>query len=291
PMGPNPQPGHFNYLPWITEIPTFRCPSDPGVGLPALGRTNYAASLGDSAVSSNVGLTNQFHGDYLSPTAAQAVRVSRWSRGMFVTRKAVKFRDVLDGLSNTIMCAEIMTSLLDNDVRSRGMFDVSGTGGRNVIVTGQGGTYACVDAGTFIDPERPSFWLWDRFPMHDPRNDDGTAYPLGVTQGTRRGFSWANYASIHSGVTTNRGPNTELCLHGPNERTSGNWSISSRHVGGAHILMGDGAVIFISDSIDAGEGRVGQGDGILAGAPSPYGIIGSLGTRANREIIDVALNQ
>ncbi|MEO1615949.1 MAG: DUF1559 domain-containing protein [Planctomycetota bacterium] len=289
-MGPSAQTGHFNYLPWITEIPTFRCPSDPGVGLPALGRTNYAACLGDSAVSSNVGLTNPFHGDYLSPSSAQAVRVSRWSRGTFVTRKATKFRDILDGLSNTIMSGEIMTSLLDNDVRSRGMFDVSQSGGRSVILTGAG-TFACQDAQSFIDPERPSFWLWDRFPAQDPRNDDGSAYPQGVAQGVRRGFSWANYASMHTGVTTNRAPNTELCLHGPNERTAGNWSISSRHVGGAHILMGDGAVIFISDSIDSGEGRVGQGDGIRSGAPSPYGVIGALGTRANRELIDMALNQ
>ena len=45
-MGPVPQ--NLRYAPWVTEIPTLRCPSDPGVGLPALGRTNYAACLGDS---------------------------------------------------------------------------------------------------------------------------------------------------------------------------------------------------------------------------------------------------
>ena len=38
----------LQYKPWVTEIPTLRCPSDPGVGLPAQGRTNYAACLGDS---------------------------------------------------------------------------------------------------------------------------------------------------------------------------------------------------------------------------------------------------
>ncbi len=36
------------YPPWMTEIPTLRCPSDPGVGQPAMGRTNYAACLGDA---------------------------------------------------------------------------------------------------------------------------------------------------------------------------------------------------------------------------------------------------
>ena len=53
PMGPNPdislaQHGNYQYDPWLTNIPTLRCPSDPGIGLPAQGRTNYGVSLGDS---------------------------------------------------------------------------------------------------------------------------------------------------------------------------------------------------------------------------------------------------
>ena len=54
PMGPMPLMPlgrHANvgqYDPWVTEIPTLRCPSDPGIGLPAHGRTNYAVCLGDS---------------------------------------------------------------------------------------------------------------------------------------------------------------------------------------------------------------------------------------------------
>ncbi len=46
-MGPTPQ--DILYTPWTLDIPTFRCPSDPGVGLPALGRTNYGAYIGDSS--------------------------------------------------------------------------------------------------------------------------------------------------------------------------------------------------------------------------------------------------
>ncbi len=46
PMGPTT--AQIRYKPWVTEIPTLRCPSDPGVGLPALGRCNYGACLGDS---------------------------------------------------------------------------------------------------------------------------------------------------------------------------------------------------------------------------------------------------
>ena len=43
-MGPTGRQHNVSrdYTPWRTEIPTLRCPSDPGVGLPASGRTNYA---------------------------------------------------------------------------------------------------------------------------------------------------------------------------------------------------------------------------------------------------------
>ena len=53
PMGPTPD--QIQYVPWTTEIPTYRCPSDPGVGLPSLGRTNYAACVGDSSYHSHYG--------------------------------------------------------------------------------------------------------------------------------------------------------------------------------------------------------------------------------------------
>ena len=69
-MGPNPHKGlgsHalHQYDPWLTEIPTFRCPSDPGVGLPAHGRTNYAAALGDAMHHTWVG------DSYYAATAVQ----------------------------------------------------------------------------------------------------------------------------------------------------------------------------------------------------------------------------
>uniref|UniRef100_UPI003563BA8C DUF1559 family PulG-like putative transporter n=1 Tax=Novipirellula sp. TaxID=2795430 RepID=UPI003563BA8C len=70
---------------------------------------------------------------------------------------------------------------------------------------------------------------------------------------------------------------------------------SSRHQGGCHILMGDGAVKFITDSIEAGSSRNTGGGGAMVrlggtgnaapGQQSPYGLWGSLGTRASKEVI------
>ncbi len=51
PMGPQPRmddPIAVQYVPYMTEMPTLRCPSDPGTGAPAGGRTNYAFCHGDS---------------------------------------------------------------------------------------------------------------------------------------------------------------------------------------------------------------------------------------------------
>ena len=55
--------------------------------------------------------------------------------------------------------------------------------------------------------------------------------------------------------------------------------------------MADGAVIFITDSIEAGDQNatpVAQlGTGVSApGASSPYGLWGALGTRATKEVIE-----
>ena len=57
------------------------------------------------------------------------------------------------------------------------------------------------------------------------------------------------------------------------------------------MLMADGAVKFVTNSIEAGDihhGNVWSG-GMNESAPgsaSPYGVWGALGTRASKEIID-----
>ena len=65
----------------------------------------------------------------------------------------------------------------------------------------------------------------------------------------------------------------------------------SRHQGGCHVLMTDGAVKFITDSIEAGNSsapdvRNGGIGGSAPGSISPYGLWGALGTRASKEVIN-----
>jgi hypothetical protein len=62
--------------------------------------------------------------------------------------------------------------------------------------------------------------------------------------------------------------------------------------------MADGAVTFITDSVEAGDSSAGSvhtlappGSPQFAGSPSPYGLWGALGTKASKETIEEQLNQ
>ncbi|MFG0288834.1 MAG: DUF1559 domain-containing protein [Rhodopirellula sp. JB044] len=273
-MGPSPvmllaHHGTDNvYEPWLTTIPTLRCPSDPGTGLPAQGRTNYAWCAGDSAHHGDIGAINDYNDP---PSSDQADEVRDSQRGMFVPRHSTAFRDVLDGLSNTIAAGEIISDLGDRDKRSE--FGNAGNSSRDArFFTAAGRAVVCQP---MVDTERPQFW------------DSGASTDTNAER--KRGYKWAYGMIGYSGFNTILPPNREVCVAG-GESGSGSLPPSSRHQGGVHILMGDGAVKFITDSIESGNLNSAQvsdrGDGLPPGSASPFGLWGSLGTRASREVID-----
>lgn len=296
-MGPAPYLDQ--YVPWRTEIPTLRCPSDPGNGAPSYGRTNYAACMGDSIDFMDSGpVLIDGNGVFVRPAPTWVViRTRAACRGVFVPRQDTKFRDILDGLSHTVMCGEIATDLGDRNVRT-----IAAIGNADSVLREPD---HCFEAG-FISPARPSFW--------SDGNDGGTL-PTLAAAGEGRGYRWAQAGTVWTSCNTILPPNREICLGvdpgpggtigfgNPGPRPSGGVSIeapgiatvSSQHQGGAHILMSDGAIIFITDSVDAGNPHVGNvwqhGTGPSSpGYGSPYGLWGALGTRAARDVVDEDLN-
>ncbi|WP_436714895.1 DUF1559 domain-containing protein [Roseiconus lacunae] len=278
-MGPHPW--HGTYEPWLTQLPTLRCPSDPGVSPPGLARTNYAACIGDATDWVNHGFWRWENNTWNQGHIAQA---NASNRGFFYNRRAMKFRDVLDGLSNTIAAGEIATGLGDRDVRTEPYFNIGWT---NI----HDNPSACQDAN-LIDPERPRFW--------DP-SVGNTSNPGLVSTGWKRGYRWTDSCPTYTSMTTMLGPNREVCIGGGGDFDTGVLPPSSRHQGGVHVLMGDGAVVFMTDSVEAGDSRHPtvrnntaintSHPGSAPGSKSPYGLWGALGTRASNEVIDTALNQ
>jgi prepilin-type processing-associated H-X9-DG protein len=172
------------------------------------------------------------------------------------------------------MMGEIATDLGDRDIRT--IADHEATQWLNQI---RDNPSYCLDQG-LIDPDRPRNWA-PGVPVWTPVNG--------------RGYRWASHRMEMSGMHTILPPNAELCA----QRNPGGRTVcppSSRHQGGCHILMADGAVVFITDSIEAGNRRAPQvwlnGTGAaVPGSQSPYGLWGALGTRAARETIEEQLNQ
>ncbi len=149
---------------------------------------------------------------------------------------------------------------------------------------------AVADQGA--DPARPQFWdpvvrtaiLGGAFDFTQPLLE------------SKRGFKWACGLPIHTGSNTILPPNGPTwCLDEDLRRGDQVVSAGSRHQGGAHVLMGDGSVTFITDSIDAGNANAGTvhiddsgntpAGASPIGAQSPYGVWGAMGTRASKEIV------
>jgi prepilin-type N-terminal cleavage/methylation domain-containing protein/prepilin-type processing-associated H-X9-DG protein len=268
-MGPTP--GQVNYIPWVTEIPTLRCPSDPGIGLPALGRTNYGVCLGDSHILNLEGPINRQNTDSIGrPFNSNLFQSSRAAnRGAFVGCDTLGLRDILDGTANTILMGELATDVGDRDIRTAPAF----YGNTNAV---RDNPSQCQPG---VDPARPRFWL---NPLPAPF--------FGLATATfNRGFRWADYYPWASGMHTILAPNKTVC-GGVNGGANLVCPPSSRHQGGVHVLMADGAVKFITDSIEAGNSlngvvHLGGTGNRVPGSISPYGLWGALGTRGNSEVI------
>ncbi|MEW4531103.1 MAG: DUF1559 domain-containing protein [Maioricimonas sp. JB045] len=242
---------------WNQVIPMLNCPSDAGDRQPhgggPRGRYSYGFCGGDNYIASipDPGVRSGSAPDAPMP-----------NRGMFGKQATVRFRDIVDGTSNTIAMSERSRP---HSSRSLGMIAVDASG----------------DPSSFSPISCASFF-------------DGTFYASTAamfTQDTSPGYRWGDGAAFFHAVTTILPPNSALCLIGNPAWQSGGghygpgiWTPTSEHEGGVFALMGDGAVRFISENIDTGNIAVTAPDP-LTSSPSPYGVWGALGTKAGGEVL------
>ncbi|HUG93956.1 MAG TPA: H-X9-DG-CTERM domain-containing protein, partial [Planctomycetaceae bacterium] len=105
-------------------------------------------------------------------------------------------------------------------------------------------------------------------------------------------FAWDGQPE-YVGFNTVLGPNKPSCVEMVGtaccgDSQSGILPPSSRHPGGVHCLMADGAVRFIGDNIDTGDltqpDTTANNDTWARQGPSPYGVWGALGSKAGNDI-------
>jgi prepilin-type N-terminal cleavage/methylation domain-containing protein len=241
-----------NYRPWATQVVGYRCPSDPTV-LGGSGQTNYGTCYGDAIRS--VGRERGGPGtNGASPGAHQ--------RGVFKTWARNSFKDILDGLANTVAMGEMGVT---DEARGRQGYEarITDAAGWTANAT-QLRPRRCAE-GAHIDPASPMQYLGNLFP---------------------RGRRWADGHIHESGVTTVLAPNAPSCIR-DGDAQDGIFSLGSRHQGGAHALIADGAVRYVTDSIDTGNLDAppvhGAAPWTPAGSKSPYGVWGAMGSIAAKE--------
>lgn len=250
-------------VPWDENATVAWRTEIPMLSCPSDARPDRDGRKGRNSYRFSVGNTidnNQWHID----------RNPWWQNdGMFTTRRHYKIGDAIDGSSNTLLMAEMAQG---NQADRK---DVVGNIAINVGDQIANTPITCLNTATGgrYNPGQAVNHVW-AFPGH--RWNDGTVY--------------------YSGFTTVLPPNSPSCLVDGGDRNWGIYSASSRHTGGAQVLMGDGRVVFISENIDAGdpsinirpcEDPLGRGTSPDCDLPRQqvWGVWGSLGSRAGNEIV------
>jgi prepilin-type N-terminal cleavage/methylation domain-containing protein len=174
-------------------------------------------------------------------------------RGVFGYASSMNMRDILDGTSNTVLMAE------------------------TVYPGGSGGTTGVINEfGTNLtsDTTNPASCFARMI------NQPAAYYNLtgsGMLDRNRSmGTRWTDGRAGYINFNTILPPNSAICN---GQTTTGILTTTSTHRGGVQAVFGDGAVRFVSDSIDTGN----KAATAVTNGKSPYGVWGSMGSRNGSE--------
>lgn len=221
---------------FATPIKVALCPSDPapvlnvGAGGTSYSGINYMVSMGS-------GMKNHYD--------------LRWRTDGFVYENSgVRFGDITDGSSNTVLMSETVRSVgadftLPAGVLPKSPYQATLNGSSGVDsalqpaqgLKGSGGGWTNGPSGYIENPDLASVW---------PQKTSWRGAASAALRG--RGTSWAHsgaMSTLTNGYTTPNSPIPDVVIH-----FTGFFAPRSFHAGGAVAAMGDGSVRFLPNGID-----------------------------------------
>lgn len=189
------------------SVGLFLCPSDFARVLDERYRPlNYVACLGSGV-----------------KTVTQSAGTDRDADGVFFANSRTRPRDIVDGLSNTIVFSE------------------------TTLGRGSPGPDGFTVTGPAVNPQEvwAALMPWEVTALTDTSCQSAGAF--GVT----RGNTWAATSHLSGFFNTYLSPNSRRADCIIHFRFSPGWvAARSRHPGGVNVAFADGAVRFVSDSVD-----------------------------------------
>jgi prepilin-type N-terminal cleavage/methylation domain-containing protein/prepilin-type processing-associated H-X9-DG protein len=263
--------GFYSILPFIEQGPLFDAisagnpaipisPGGPGgwEGWPVWDNPVISTYLCPSDPGLNV--TDNRSNSYVFCVGDNASGINgNTVRGLFGRNTRVRFSSILDGLSNTVAISEHV----------RADFGVTTTANRNRV------RHSIVNSVSPLTPNACRGTVVNGL------------FADGLPVKARHGNSLWDGQAERCGFATILPPNSPSCSSGADTNADNGETIlsaSSEHKGGAQVLMADGAVRFISENINSGNGNATPPTGGAA-VMSPFGVWGALGTRAGGEVV------
>jgi prepilin-type N-terminal cleavage/methylation domain-containing protein len=208
-------PGTSNTIPQSVRLPIFNCPSCPYVAPGSGGQANFTYAI-------NEGITGVWNG-VAKGIDGRHNGISAYCGAGADSDPVTTFGTISDGTSNTAMYAEF-------------------------VIDG-GGAVANTVPGKFV----VRTWAGDAWSQSPATIRTACLNTTGGSGRTERGASWAwSFMGVGATYTHTMAPNDPSCHNGGGSDWEGNAlsAAQSMHTGGVQVLMSDGAVRFISDTVN-----------------------------------------
>lgn len=263
PMGPSPSYPAEDFPLWRHQVRRFICPDQqrPAGGY---GIRNFVMCYGDGI--GQVGFsTYGWPGSEKSVPRDLQIELQAAHRGLFRPSVQTRFRDCVDGTSNTLMFSETVVDVKAPTVKGTVLRQVKGLTRKPSLANQQAEQQVeSLDrAGRRIYTTGTDVWS--------------------VGKGRR----WCEGDFTVNAFTSVLPPNSPSATTF-DDSTSGVISASSHHAAGVLVAMADGSVHFVTSSIDAGEV-----DQTLTAEQqsdprrkSAFGIWGAMGTSFGKEVFE-----